>query len=98
MKKDGFKNVFVRSEVPENSYAQDFYTRMGFKAKWGKRESISKKANNTYLIGNYDTPGEDIVPMLASKSDIKKTVDSISKDCNREKMSGKSINLQDVIK
>ena len=77
--KDGFKNVYVRSEIPEKSSATKFYGKMGFKPVTGKQRKLQTKTDNEYVIGNYDDAEDMIVPMKASRGDIKRVLD-VKKD------------------
>ena len=43
IKKDKFRDVFVRSEVPENSYASEFYESIGFEQLGKKRLKLFNK-------------------------------------------------------
>ena len=68
--KDGFRQVFVRSEVPEKSSAKRFYQRMGFEPLSDRPRFIQRQNDNSYVIGQYDDLEDCIIPMKATKSDI----------------------------
>ncbi len=72
--KDGFKQCFVRSEIPEKSSAVNFYTKMGFDKLSDKPRVILRKNDNQYLIGSYDDPADNIIPMKATVKDIMKII------------------------
>ncbi len=93
LKQDGFKDVYVRSEVPELSYATEFYSKMGFEELPSGRQSIIKSSTNNYLIGNYDASDEDIIPMVATPEKIKIVKKYIGTILNREKSNSASISL-----
>ena len=65
-----FNKLFVRSEVPENSSAVNFYTRMGFN-KIGRRRPILRKDDNRYVIGKFDDKADKIIPMMITLDEIK---------------------------
>jgi len=72
--KDGFKQCFVRSELPEKSSAVDFYTRMGFDKLSDKPRPILRENDNRYVIGSYDDESDEIIPMKATVSDMLDTI------------------------
>lgn len=93
---DGFKDVYVRSEVPELSYATDFYKKMGFEELPNGRESIIKSSTNRYLIGNFDASDEDIIPMVATPDKIKIAKRQLSENIKREKLNYTSVSLDSL--
>ena len=72
--KDGFKQCFVRSELPEKSSAVNFYTRMGFGKLSDRKRSILRKNDNKYVIGKFDDKADKIIPMKATVMDIINTI------------------------
>ena len=98
LKKDEFKNVYVRSELPELSFAQKFYESIGFSTLPSGRKSISKSSNNKYIIGECDTQGEEIIPMVASRSDIKNSIKINSQKYKRKELSASSEDLENLLK
>lgn len=72
--KDGFKQCFVRSELPEKSSAVKFYLKMGFDKLSDEPRSILRKNDNQYVIGSYDDQCDKIIPMKATVMDIVKTL------------------------
>ncbi len=86
LKEDGFKSVYVRSEVPEKSFAMAFYNKMGFKPLSYKQRAIQRKNDNAYLIGQYDEQGDMIVPMIAKTTDISKTLHKRTKELKRKEI------------
>ena len=93
LKQDGFKDAYVRSEVPELSFAVDFYKKMGFEELPNGRESIVKSSTNKYLIGDFDASNEDIIPMVATPDKIRKVKREIADNLNREKLMNSSVSL-----
>lgn len=73
--KSGFKQCFVRSELPEKSSAVSFYTRMGFEKLSDRPRSILRKNDNGYIIGSYDDEADKIIPMKATVMDIVKIIE-----------------------
>ena len=72
--KDGFKQCFVRSEIPEKSSAVNFYTRMGFEKLSDRSRTILRKNDDSYVIGKYDDKADKIIPMKATVMDMIKTI------------------------
>lgn len=83
LKTDGFKSVYVRSEVPEKSCAKYFYEAMGFKPISESQQKIVKKGDNNYLIGQFDEPNDCIIPMKATSKRITATVDTRNEELQR---------------
>lgn len=98
VKENKFSKVFVRSEVPELSFAKEFYESVGFHKINNDREKIMKATTSEYLIGNYDNPGDDIIPMIAGKNNINNTINKISEHFKRNNLSNPSVNLENIIK
>ena len=80
--KDGFKQCYVRSEIPEKSFAMEFYKKMGFRPLSQKQRRIQRKNDNNYVIGNFDAPKDMIIPMKANTRDITRSI----KKCSTELM------------
>ena len=72
--RDGFKQCFVRSELPEKSSAVNFYTRMGFEKLSNRKRPILRKNDNKYVIGKFDDKADKIIPMKATVMDIINTI------------------------
>lgn len=83
---DGFKSVYVRSEVPEKSFAMEFYKKMGFKPLSEKQREIFRENDNKYLIGEYDEKGDYIIPMIAKSKDISETLEKRCKELKRKEL------------
>ena len=93
--KDGFKQVFVRSELPEKSSAKRFYKRMGFEPLSDKPRLIQRKNDNSYLIGQYDDLNDSIIPMKATIMDIYRVIENLKENVLRKEIKTKSsINLE----
>ena len=72
---DGFKQCFVRAEIPEKSSAVAFYIRMGFEKLSEIPRKILRKNDYRYAIGKYDDKCDTIIPMKATVKDIMKIID-----------------------
>lgn len=90
---DKFKQVYVRSEVPELSYAAEFYKSVGFKELYPERKRIMKYQTNRYTIGEYDSPNDEVIPMLATNAQIKKIKKEIFKTLERKELTKRSESL-----
>ena len=84
--KDGFKQCYVRSEIPEKSFAMEFYRKMGFEPLSNKQRKIQRKNDNNYVIGNFDAPKDLIVPMKATTRDIVRTLKKRSRELIRKEL------------
>ena len=83
---DGFKNVYVRSEVPEKSFAMAFYKKMGFKPLSHKQREILRENDNQYVIGKFDEKGDYIIPMIAKAADIDRTLNKRCRELRRKEI------------
>jgi len=91
--KDGFKQCYVRSEVPEKSFAKDFYKAMGFRILSNRQRKIQRKNDNTYIIGNFDAPKDMIIPMKATTRNIHRSMNKRSKELMRKELEQFSADL-----
>jgi len=94
--KDGFEQCYVRSEIPEKSFARDFYKAMGFEELSKKQRKILRKNDNNYVIGNYDVPKDLIIPMKATTRDMKTSIAKRSKELMRKALEPFSIHLPHI--
>ena len=81
---DGFKQCYVRSEIPEKSFALEFYKKMGFAPLSNKQRKILRKNDNNYVIGNFDAPKDMIIPMKATTKDIQRSIKKRSQELMRK--------------
>ena len=81
---DKFEQIYVRSEVPEKSFARDFYKKMGFKPLSKKQREIQRENDNNYLIGDFDEMEDKIIPMKITARNIKRTLRIRSKELIRK--------------
>ena len=91
--KDGFKQCYVRSEVPEKSFAMEFYKKMGFEPLSKRQRKIQRKNDNTYAIGNFDAPKDLIVPMKITTRNIIRTIKKRSRELMRKELEPFSADL-----
>lgn len=100
LENDNFKDVYVRSELPENSFAQYFYESMGFNIIAPRRQLwCAKNANKAMIKDECEGLEYDkIIPMLAEKTNIKEIYDKISKSMCRQEFVDKSVNIKELIK
>ena len=82
--KDGFKQVYVRSEIPEKSFAMGFYKKMGFEPLSDEQREIQRKNDNGYIIGDYDALEDNIIPMKATSSDVDRIMKLRDKELKRK--------------
>ena len=96
--KDGFRDIYVRSEVPEKSYAVDFYKSIGFIELSKDRKKLAKYQTNRYLIGNYDNPKDEVIPMIATRGNIIKVKEELFDKLKRLQIESNSIDINSVLK
>ncbi len=85
LKKDKFRDVFVRSELPENSYAQAFYESVGFEQLGDKRKRFERRTTKNSIVEDYTYSSDMIVPMIIVKKKSSEVArDLAEKMCRRE--------------
>ena len=97
LKKDKFKSVFVRSELPEKSCASNFYNKMGFEDITTKREKLEKHNSNKYIIKTLDNPQDEIIPMIIWGKKINETIKSNVKELERNSLPNISQNIFEIL-
>lgn len=98
IKKDKFRDVFVRAEIPENSYATDFYESLGFEEINKKRFKFLTKNSAQYVISNYGEASDDIIPMLITRKTLQDMTEFLSKEMARQEFKRKSMNIEEIAK
>lgn len=98
VKKDKFRDVFVRSEVPENSYAKDFYESLGFEQMSDKRLKLYNKNSAQYITLDYGEGNDDTIPMLITRKVLNEIAEYLSKTMMRQEFKRNSIDAEDLIK
>lgn len=85
VKKDGFKSVYLRSELPECSFATTFYGGNGFRELNGNKQMLTlKKGDRDYVSGHYFHDDDLVIPMKATSARIDATIAKRSKELNRD--------------
>ena len=98
VKKDKFRDVFVRSEVPENSFATDFYESLGFERLSDKRLKLFNKNSAQYIISDYGEASDDTIPMLITRKVVQEISEDLSKKMVRQEFKRNSIDAEELIK
>ena len=98
IKKDKFRDVFVRSEVPENSYATYFYEHLGFERLSDKRLKLYNKNSAQYVISDYGEANDDTIPMLITRKNLQEISENLSKKMMRQEFKRNSIEAEELIK
>ena len=88
----------MRSEVPENSYATDFYESLGFERLSEKRLKLFNKNSAQYVISDYGEGSDDIIPMIITRKSLQETAEDLSKIMMRQEFKRNSIEAEDLIK
>ena len=98
VEEDGFKKIFIQSEIPSLSFAQRFYESLGFKAicKEIKHSLVEKNKDIIHCVEDlYDYK---IVPMLGSTKFTNKIKEELFDKFERTISKDKPINLEDKFK
>ena len=100
IKKEKFRDVFVRAEIPENSYATSFYESLGFEKLNEKRLKLSNKNSaQYYVIKNYGCETDDgNISMLITRKILQEITEYLSKTMCRKEFKKSSIDAEDLIK
>ena len=98
VKKDKFRDIFVRSEVPEKSYATNFYEKLGFEILGTKRLKLFNKNSAQYVISDYGEGNDDTIPMIVTRKKLQDISQDLSKKMTRQEFKQNSIIAEDFIK
>lgn len=98
VKKEKFRDVFVRSEVPEKSYATDFYEKLGFETLGTKRLKLFNKNSAQYVISDYGEGNDDTIPMIVTRKKLQDISQDLSKKMTRQEFKQNSITAEDLIR
>lgn len=98
VKTDGFRDVYVRSEIPEHSYALRFYESIGFEKLSNKRIKLANKNTNMYVIDDKSDPEDTIIPMIITRKRQKETIEKLEKELCRQEFVKNSIDLEYYLK
>jgi hypothetical protein len=83
IKPDKFRDVYVRSELPEVSVAQEFYESLGFEVISDKRKMWESKTTNLPIVRSCDNVTELMVPMLITRKKITEILEKIGNKMSR---------------
>ena len=97
LKQDKLRDVYVRSELPENSCAQLFYELFAFKPILNKRINLNTKTSNTSLVKDYGKSTDKIVPMIAKEKDFKTETEKFMNEMDRIEFCPKSRDVERLI-
>lgn len=97
VKRDKFRDVFVRSEVPEKSYAMSFYESLGFEQLGKKRLRLFNKNSARSLIKDCTEENDETVPMIVTRSKIQKVAEELAKKMGRKEFKENSVDAEDLI-
>ena len=98
VKKDKFRDVFVRSEIPEKSFATYFYENLGFERLSTKRLKLSNKNSAQCVVANYDSnSNDDTIPMIITRSQVLSKANELAKDMKRQEFKKNSIDAEILI-
>ncbi len=96
--RDKFRDVYVRSELPENTYAQYFYESMGFEPMGDKRHLLGTKTTNKSLINEPEPENDRIIPMIVTRKKIREVYNNVSQVMSRQEFIKKSYNIRNLLK
>ena len=98
VKSDKFRDVFVRSEIPEYSYALQFYESIGFEKIFDKRKKLSNKNTNQYVVNDMSNPEDKIIPRIITRRRQQETVEHLEKEMLRQEFVKNSVDLENYLK
>lgn len=97
LKTDRFRDVFVKSELPENSYAQSFYESLGFEQMGTKRQMLETKTSNEYLISNHANSSDRVLPMIITRQKLQTCLETLSKKMFRQRFIKTSVDIEELM-
>lgn len=97
LKRDKIRDVYVKSELPENSYAQFFYESLGFEYLGEKRAKLERRTSKPYLVDTHCSPDDMIVPMIITRKNLRGTLDFLQKSMRREDLNGEVADVEKLI-
>ena len=98
VKKDSFRDVFVRSEVPEKSFATFFYESLGFESLSLKRLKLSNKNSAQTVIKDYSNEtNDDTIPMIITRSRLRAKSKELAQEMNRQEFKKNSVEAETLI-
>ena len=97
VKQDKFRDVYVRAEVPEKSYAKSFYESFGFEQIRNKRLRLFNKNSAQSIINDFTPKDDETIPMLITRSKIKTTAEELATKMNRKEFKEMSVDANILI-
>ena len=97
VKKDKFRDVFVRAEVPEKSYAKSFYERLGFEQIGTKRVRLLNKNSAQSVINDFTKTDDETIPMIITRSKIKQVAEELATKMGRKEFKKDSVDAKFLI-
>jgi hypothetical protein len=97
VKADKFRDVFVRSEIPEHSYAYYFYESVGFERIGNKRTKLCNKNHAQYVVADDSNPNDTVIPMIVTRSVLQQKAEELAKNMGRREFVKNSIDIEELI-
>lgn len=98
VKKDRFRDVFVRSEVPEKSFATYFYEGLGFETLGTRRLKLSNKNSAQCVVNDFsEGNNDDTIPMIIGRKEILATAEKLAKEMHRKEFIQLSEDAENLI-
>lgn len=98
LEKDGFNKAFIQSEIPELSFAQKFYEKLGFKPmKCGQKPHSQIEKNKDIVTCVEDLYDYEVVPMLGNVKNIDKAKNEVFQSYERKPLTEKPIELKNYL-
>ena len=94
---DSFKDVFVKSEIPEYSEAVYFYEKLGFEWLGMRHIDMCNKNTNKGVVDNFSDWDDSVIPMIITHSKIQETLNTLEKNMDRRESNSGSIELSNMI-
>lgn len=97
VKKDKFRDVFVRAEVPEKSFAKSFYEKLGFEQIGNKRVRLLNKNSAKSIINDHTEANDETIPMIVTRSRIMQVAEELATKMNRKEFKSDSLDAKFLI-
>ena len=97
IKPDKFRDVFVRSEIPEYSYAAFFYESVGFERLSDKRTKLANKNSGQYIINDESNSEDAVIPMIITRSKISAKADELAEQMCRREFVKNSVDIKELV-
>lgn len=97
VKGDKFRDVFVRSEIPENSNAVYFYESMGFERLGTKRTKLATKNSAQCIAEDFSNPQDCVIPMIVTRSKLVQKAKELSENMSRREFVKNSTDINEIV-